>query len=84
MTLPDGPAIAVIPFDNVSGDPEQDYLSTGLTEDLITQLSRFPTFFVFARNSTNRYRGKDVVVREVGRDLGARYVVVGSVRNATA
>jgi adenylate cyclase len=80
LALPDGPAIAVLPFENVSGDPEQDYFSTGLTEDLITQLSRFPTFFVFARNSTNRYKGQDVDVREVGRDLGARYVVVGSVR----
>jgi TolB-like protein len=80
LALPDGPAIAVMPFVNVSGDPEQDYFGTGLTEDLITQLSRFPTFFVIARHSTNRYKGKDIDVREVGRDLGARYVIVGSVR----
>jgi adenylate cyclase len=80
LTLPDGPAIAVIPFDNVSGDPEQDYFSTGLTEDLITQLSRLRTFFVIARDSTKRYKSHDIDVREVGRDLGARYVVVGSVR----
>ena len=76
------PTIAVLPFTNASGDPEQDYFSTGLTEDIITRLSRFSEFSVIARNSTSQYKGKEVDVREVGRDLGARYVIEGSVRKA--
>ena len=81
LVLPTGPSIAVLPFDNMSGDPEQDYFSDGLTEDIITRLTRFPRFFVIARNSTFQYRGRAVDVREVGRDLGAHYIVEGSVRN---
>ena len=76
------PTVAVLPFTNASGDPEQDYFSTGLTEDIITRLSRFSEFSVIAHNSPSQYKGKGVDVREVGRDLGARYVVEGSVRKA--
>jgi adenylate cyclase len=82
LALPTGPSIAVLPFENMSGDPEQEYFSDGLTEDIITRLSRFPRFFVIARNSTYQYKGRAVDVREVGRDLGARYVVEGSVRRS--
>ena len=82
LTLPTGPSIAVLPFDNMSGDPEQEYFRDGLTEDIIKRLSRFPRFFVIARNSTYQYKGQAVDVREVGRDLGARYVVEGSVRKS--
>ena len=80
LELPDGPAIAVIPFENLSGDPEQEFFSDGLTEDLIARLSNFANFFVIARNSTKQYKGRAVDVREINRDLGARYVVEGSVR----
>ncbi len=82
LALPTGPSIAVLPFENMSGDPEQEYFSDGLTEDIITRLTRFPVFFVIARNSTYQYKGQAVDVREVGRDLGARYVVEGSVRKS--
>jgi TolB-like protein len=67
-------------FKNLNGDPEQEYFSDGLTDDIITALSRFRELFVIARNSTFRYKGKSVDVREINRDLGARYVVEGSVR----
>jgi adenylate cyclase len=82
LTLPDKPSIAVLPFDNMSGDPEQDYFSDGLTEDLITALSHIRWFFVIARNSTFAYKGRSVDVREVARELGVRYVLEGSVRKA--
>jgi len=82
LALPTGPTIAVLPFENMSGDPEQEYFSDGLTEDIITRLTRFPRFFVIARNSTYQYKGRAVDVREVGRDLGARYIVEGSVRKS--
>ena len=82
LALPTGPTIAVLPFENMSGDPEQEYFSDGLTEDIITRLSRFPLFFVIARNSTSQYKGRAVDVREVGRDLGANYIVEGSVRKS--
>jgi len=72
----------VVPFDNLSGDPEQEYFADGLTEDIITELSRFQTFFVIARHSAFVYKGKPVTVQEVGRELGVRYVVEGSVRKA--
>ena len=82
---PDKPVVAVLPFDNLSGDPEQAYFSDGITEDVITELSRFRELLVIARNSSFAFRGKAVDVREVGRALGARYVVEGSVRRpATA
>ena len=80
LALPTGPTVAVLPFTNLSGDPEQEYFSDGLTDDIITALSRFRELFVIARNSTFRYKGKSVDVRELNRDLGARYVVEGSVR----
>ncbi len=82
LALPTGPTVAVLPFTNLSGDPEQEYFSDGLTDDIITALSRFRELFVIARNSTFRYKGKSVDVRELNRDLGARYVVEGSVRKA--
>jgi adenylate cyclase len=76
------PAIAVLPFDNMSGDPEQEYFADGITEDLITELSRFQNLLVIARNSTFTYKGKATRVRDVARDLGVHYVVEGSVRRA--
>ena len=79
---PDKPAVAVLPFDNLSGDPEQAYFSDGITEDVITELARFRELLVIARNSSFAFRGKAVDVREVGRALGAGYVVEGSVRRA--
>ena len=78
----DKPTIAVLPFENMSGDPEQVYFSDGMTEDVITELSRFGELTVIARNSTFSFRGKTVDVRDVGRSLGAGYVVEGSVRRA--
>ena len=82
LTLPDKPSIAVLPFDNMSGDPEQDYFADGITEDIITELSRFKSLFVTARNSTFSFKGQSLEVKEVGRRLGVRYVVEGSVRRA--
>ncbi len=76
----DKPSIAVLPFTNLSGDTKQDYLSDGITEDIITALSRFTKMSVVARNSTFAYKGKAVDVRQVGKDLGVRYVLEGSVR----
>ena len=78
----DKPAVAVLPFENMSGDPEQTYFSDGMTEDVITELSRFRELIVIARNSTFSFRGQSVDVRDVGRSLGAGYVVEGSVRRA--
>jgi adenylate cyclase len=80
LLLPDRPSIAVLAFANLSGDKEQEYLSDGITEDIITELSRFSELFVIARNSSFQYKGKATDVREVGRDLGVRYVLEGSVR----
>ena len=82
LSLPDKPSIAVLPFDNMSGDPEQDYLADGITEDLITALSKIRWFFVIARNSTYTYKGQAVEVTQVAKDLGVRYVLEGSVRKA--
>jgi TolB-like protein/Tfp pilus assembly protein PilF len=79
---PSKPSIAVLPFINLSGDPEQQYFSDGITEDIITELSRFRTLFVIARNSSFRYRGDDQDMRRVGRELGVRYLAEGSVRRA--
>ncbi len=76
------PSIAVLPFDNMSGDPEQDYFADGVVEDIITALSRMPWLFVIARNSSFVYKGRAVDVKEVGRDLGVRYVLEGSIRKA--
>jgi adenylate cyclase len=78
--LPDRPSIAVLAFVNLSGNPQQDYFSDGITEDIITELSRFSELMVIARNSTFQYKGKAVDIRNVGRELGVRYVLEGSVR----
>lgn len=80
--LPDGPSIAVLPFDNLSGAPEQDYFADGITEDIITALSRLRWLFVIARNSSFSYKGRGVDVRQVARELGVRYILEGSVRAA--
>lgn len=80
LTLPAKPSVAVLPFVNMSGDPAQEYFSDGVTEDIITNLSRFRSLFVTAGNSTFTYKGKSVDVRSVARDLGVRYVVEGSIR----
>lgn len=80
--LPDKPSIAVLPFQNMSGDPEQEYFADGMVEDIITALSRFNSLFVIARNSSFTYKGKAVDIKRVGRELGVRYVLEGSVRKA--
>jgi adenylate cyclase len=80
LKLPDKPSIAVLPFTNLSGDKEQEYFSDGITEDIITELSRFSELFVIARNSSFQYKGQATDVRQVGRELGVRYVLEGSVR----
>jgi adenylate cyclase len=82
LPLPDRPSIAVLPFVNMSGDPEQEYFSDGITEEIITALSKTPKLFVIARTSSFKYKGKQVDVRTVGRELGVRYVLEGSVRKA--
>ena len=81
--LPDKPSIAVLPFENMSGDPEQEYFADGMVEEIITALSRFKWLFVIARNSSFTYKGKAVNVKQVGRELGVRYVLEGSVRKAS-
>jgi adenylate cyclase len=82
LPLPDKPSIAVLPFYNMSGDPEQDYFADGISEDIITELSRFRSLFVIARNSSFSYKGKAVKVQEIGADLGVQYLVEGSVRKS--
>jgi adenylate cyclase len=82
LALPDKPSIAVLPFQNMSGDPEQEFFSDGIAEDIITALSKLRWFFVIARNSTFAYKGKSPDIRQVARDLGVRYVLEGSVRKA--
>ena len=81
--LPDKPSIAVLPFDNLSGDPKQEYFSDGMTDDLITDLSKISSLFVIARNSTFAYKGKPITIRQVAEELGVRYVLEGSVRKVT-
>jgi TolB-like protein len=83
LTLPDSPSIAVLPFRNLSGNVEQDYFADGVVEDIITELSRFKSLFVIARNSSFTYKGRAVDVKQVGRELGVRYVLEGSVRKAS-
>jgi TolB-like protein len=80
LSLPDKPSIAVLPFENLSGDPKQERLAGGLTEDVITDLSKFHELFVIARNSTEVYKGKPVDVRQVARELGVQYVLEGSLQ----
>jgi len=82
LPLPDKPSIAVLPFTNMSGDPEQEYFADGMVEDIITSLSRLKSLFVIARNSSFTYKGKAVDIKQVGRELGVRYVLEGSVRRA--
>ncbi len=82
MAAPTGPSIAVLPFANISGDPEQEYFADGITEELITALTRSPDLIVTARNTSFQYKGQAVDIKEVGRDLGVRYVLEGSVRKA--
>jgi TolB-like protein/Flp pilus assembly protein TadD len=82
LPLPDKPSIAVLPFENMSDDPKQEYFSDGITEDLITDLAKISGLFVIARNSTFTYKGKPVKVQQVARELGVRYVLEGSVRKA--
>ena len=82
LSLPDKPSIAVLPFQNMSGDPEQEYFADGMVEDIITELSRFRQLFVIARNSSFVYKGRAVDVKQVSRDLGVRYILEGSVRKA--
>jgi adenylate cyclase len=82
LALPDKPSIAVLPFQNMSGDPEQEYFADGMVEEITTALSRFKWLFVIARNSSFTYKGKAVNVKQVGRQLGVRYVLEGSVRKA--
>ena len=83
LVLPDKPSIAVLPFENMSGDPEQEYFADGMVEEIITALSRFKWLFVIARNSSFTFKGKAVDVKEVGLRLGVRYVLEGSVRKAS-
>jgi adenylate cyclase len=82
LPLPDKPSIAVLPFANMSGDPEQEYFADGMVEEIITALSRIRWLFVIARNSSFKYKGQSVDVKQVGRELGVRYVLEGSVRKA--
>jgi adenylate cyclase len=82
LPLPDKPSIAVLPFQNLSGDPEQEYFADGMAEDIISGLSRIGWLFVIARNSSFTYKGRTVDVKQVGRELGVRYVLEGSVRKA--
>ena len=80
LPLPDKPSIAVLAFTNMSGDPDQEYFADGITEDIITALARFPSLFVIARNSSFTYKARSIAVKQIGRELGVRYVLEGSVR----
>ncbi|HJU16761.1 MAG TPA: adenylate/guanylate cyclase domain-containing protein [Stellaceae bacterium] len=82
LPLPDKPSVAVLPFTNMSGDPEQEFFADGIAEDVITALSRFPALFVIARNSSFIYKGRAVDVKQVGRELGVRYVLEGGLRKS--
>ena len=82
LTLPDKPSIAVLPFQNISGEPEQDYFADGMVEDIITALSRFKSLFVIARNSSFAYKGRSLDIKHIGRELGVRYILEGSLRKA--
>src|SRR5262245_55837172 len=82
LPLPDKPSLAVLPFDNLSGDPAQEYFADGMVEEITTALSKISGLFVIARNSSFTYKGRAVDVKQVGRELGVRYVLEGSVRKA--
>jgi len=83
LTLPDKPSIAVLPFQNMGGGPDQDYFVDGLVEEIITALSRFKSVFVIARNASFAFKGQTIDLKQVGRDLGVRYVLQGSIRKST-
>src|SRR5262249_23607304 len=82
LPLPDKPSIAVLPFANMSGDPEQEYFADGMVEEITTAVSRIRWLFVIARNSSFTYKGNAIDVKQIGRELGVRYVLEGSVRRA--
>jgi TolB-like protein len=82
LPLPDLPSIAFLPFDNMSGDPKQEFLSDGITENVITALSKVPRLFVIARNSTSIYKGRPVKVKQVSEELVVQYVLEGSVQRS--
>ena len=82
LPLPDKPSVAVLPFTNMSGDPEQEFFADGIAEDVITALSRYPSVFVIARNSSFTYKGRAIDVKQIGRELGVRYVLEGSLRKS--
>ena len=82
LPLPDKPSIAVLPFENMTGDPKQEYFTDGFTEQIITSLSKIPSLFVISRNSTFSYKGKPVKVQQVGEELGVRYVLEGSIQKS--
>jgi adenylate cyclase len=82
LTLPDKPSIAVLPFANLSGDPAQEYFADGIVEEITTAVARLPWLFVIARNSSFTYKGKPIDVKVVGRELGVRYALEGSVRKS--
>jgi adenylate cyclase len=82
LPLPDQPSVAVLPFTNMSGEPEQEFFADGISEDIITALSRYPSLFVIARNSSFTYKGRSVDVKQIGRELGVRYVLEGGLRKA--
>ena len=82
LALPDKPSIAVLPFANLSADPEQEFFADGIAEDVITALSRYPSLFVISRNSSFTYKGRAVEVKQIGRELGVRYVLEGSLRKS--
>ena len=84
LALPDKPSIAVLPFDNLSSDPDQDYFSDGMSDDIITDLSKIPELFVTARNSSFVFKGQVVDAKEIGRRLGVRYLLEGSVRRVAS
>jgi TolB-like protein len=84
LALPDKPSIAVLPFQNMSGDPQQDYFADGVVEDIITALSRIRWLFVIARNSSFTYKGRALDIKQIGRELGVRYVLEGGIRKAGA
>ena len=82
LALPDKPSIAVLAFQNMSGDPEQEHFADGIAEDIITALSKSRWLFVIARNSSFAYKGRPVDIKQIGRELGVRFVLEGSVRKA--
>ena len=84
LPLPDKPSVAVLPFANMSSDPEQEFFADGIAEDILTALSRYPSLFVIARNSSFTYKGCAVDVKQIGRELGVRYVLEGSLRKASS